>query len=138
METRKIDDKMTARINELSRQLSERARKLSKEDLKRIFAQPGFYLAVIFIGEKLVGMATIYFRETLMRKVGVIEDVVVDESCRGHKLGEKLNKMLIEEAKKRGAEYVELTSRPRRKTANVLYKKLGFKKPETNYLRLYL
>lgn len=142
MKIKKIDDKMIEgiieRINELLGQLSEKARKLAKEDLKRIFSQPGFYLVVIFNGKKLVGMASIHFRETLMHKVGIIEDVVVDESYRGCKLGEKLNKILIEEAKKRGVEYIELTSKPQRKIANILYKKLGFKKPKTNYLRLYL
>ena len=41
-----------------------------------------------------------------------IEDVVVDEAARGHGVGEALNMAALDEARKRGAKAVSLTSRP--------------------------
>jgi ribosomal protein S18 acetylase RimI-like enzyme len=64
-----------------------------------------------------------------------IEDVVVDESSRGHGVGEALNHAAIDEAKQRGAITVELTSRPSREAANRLYRRMGFVARDTNVYR---
>ncbi len=145
MELERIDEKTIFIINELLPQLSKKAENITKERLKRILSQQGIFVATAFIGDLFFGMASIHFRETFMRTVGVIEDVVVDEFYNGMGFGQKLNKMLIEKAKKRGVEYIELTSKPKRKAAIALYKKLGFKliakatgKDGTNLYRLYL
>ena len=129
--------KRVAEINALLKQLSKRAKDLPKGDLIRKLRKPIFWLAALD-GKTIAGMATICFRESPIDKIGTIEGVVVDQTYQGRGIGETLNKMLIEEAKKRKLDYIELTSRPKRKAANALYKKLGFKKPKTNYLRLYL
>ena len=71
-------------------------------------------------------------------KVGHLEDVVVDESARGHGAGEALNRAALAEAKRRGAITVELTSRPSREAANRLYQRLGFVQRETNIYRYTL
>ena len=44
----------------------------------------------------------------------VIEDVVVDESTRGSGVGASLVRVALEEAERRGARHVDLTSRPSR------------------------
>jgi ribosomal protein S18 acetylase RimI-like enzyme len=67
-----------------------------------------------------------------------IEDVVVDDSARGHGVGAALNIAALEEARRRGAVTVDLTSRPSREAANKLYKKLGFVERETNVYRYTL
>jgi ribosomal protein S18 acetylase RimI-like enzyme len=67
-----------------------------------------------------------------------IEDVVVDESARGHGVGEALNLAAIDESRKRGAITVELTSRPSREAANRLYQKMGFVARDTNVYRYSL
>jgi ribosomal protein S18 acetylase RimI-like enzyme len=64
-----------------------------------------------------------------------IEDVVVDESARGHGVGEALNRAALAEAKRRGAKTVDLTSRPSREAANRLYLRIGFVARETNVYR---
>jgi len=74
----------------------------------------------------------------LIRKTGIIEDVVVDKNYRGKGIGRKLTEMLIKEAKKRKADCVELTSNPKRAEANAMYESMGFEKRETNCYRLNL
>lgn len=65
-----------------------------------------------------------------------IEDVVVDDSARGHGVGEQLNRFAIELARGKGATTVDLTSRPSREAANRLYQRIGFKPRDTNVYRL--
>jgi ribosomal protein S18 acetylase RimI-like enzyme len=67
-----------------------------------------------------------------------IEDVVVDGDARGNGVGEALNWFAIEEARKRGAVTVDLTSRPSREAANRLYQRLGFVARDTNVYRFTL
>ncbi len=64
-----------------------------------------------------------------------IEDVVVDDSARGHGVGAALNHAAIGKAREAGAVSVDLTSRPSREAANRLYQRLGFKLRETNVYR---
>ena len=67
-----------------------------------------------------------------------IEDVVVDDAARGQGIGKLLTQAAIEEARRRGARTVDLTSRPSREAANRLYRGLGFELRNTNVYRLEL
>jgi ribosomal protein S18 acetylase RimI-like enzyme len=67
-----------------------------------------------------------------------IEDVVVDDAARGAGVGAALNEAALDEARRRGARTVDLTSRPSRAAANRLYQKLGFVARETNVYRFDL
>jgi ribosomal protein S18 acetylase RimI-like enzyme len=133
-----------SRINFLLHQLSEKAKDQSIPDLKRILGKRDVFLAGAFDNSILVGMAGIYFKETLMRKAGVIEDpgdiedVVVDKEYRRRGIARKLTEFLIKEAKKRSMDCAELTSNLNRKEANAMYESMGFRKRETNYYRLEL
>ena len=64
-----------------------------------------------------------------------IEDVVVDDSARGHGVGALINTRAIEIAEAAGAKSIDLTSRPSREAANRLYQRLGFVARETNVYR---
>ena len=68
----------------------------------------------------------------------MIEDVVVDESARGHGVGAALAFEAVRLARDLGARHVNLTSRPSREAANRLYERAGFVKRETNVYRLDL
>lgn len=67
-----------------------------------------------------------------------IEDVVVDEAARGHGVGAALNLAALDEARRRGAKAVSLTSRPSRAAANRLYQRIGFSVRDTNVYRFSL
>ena len=55
-----------------------------------------------------------------------IEDVVVDENARGLGIGSALVRAAVDLAKVAKARSVDLTSRPERAEANLLYQRLGF------------
>jgi ribosomal protein S18 acetylase RimI-like enzyme len=106
--------------------------------LNEIIASESSVLFVARVENQIVGSLTL---ATFRIPTGIrawIEDVVVDESARGHGVGEALNRAALNEAKRRGAITVELTSRPLREAANRLYLRMGFVVRETNVYRYTL
>lgn len=67
-----------------------------------------------------------------------IEDVVVTESVRGQRIGERLCNKALEKAHLLGATHTDLTSRPDRKSANRLYLRMGFQPRDSNVYRFRL
>jgi GNAT superfamily N-acetyltransferase len=88
----------------------------------------GFLVTRIVKG-KVVGRAFLYVMRNRLHKepFGFMEDVFVDESCRGKGVGEALVKRVIALAKKRGCYKLVATSRHERPRVHDLYLKLGFK-----------
>jgi GNAT superfamily N-acetyltransferase len=89
-------------------------------------------------GAPIIGVATVSLVRAPTGVHARLEDVVVDESVRGKGVGAALTEAAIEVAREWGANYLALTSNPRREAANQLYKKLGFKRWETNVYRFDL
>jgi len=140
-----ISAKAVYDINELFKELSpQTARTLSREE---IWHKPWLQLHLVIAveNEKIVGMASLCVSESLPKKFGKVEDVVVAKTQRGKQLGEKLISKLIDIGKEKKLRYIELTSKPTRIAANNLYHKLGFElraeaigTKGTNYYRLDL
>lgn len=141
---REVSEKSVNDINELLKQLTGSYYCYhDQESLKKIFKQANLTLAIAINTESCItGMATLIVNKTLLRTTGLIKNVVVDNSYRRRKLGERLMKFLISIARSKRAVHISLTCNPRREAANNLYKKLGFKLigniEENNYYRLYL
>lgn len=105
-------------------------------------------LAVIMSGDstvfvarvdgRIVGSLTLVMYRIPTGLKAWIEDVVVDETARGHGVGEALNHAALDEARRRGAKAVSLTSRPTREAANRLYQRIGFVARDTNVYRFEL
>jgi ribosomal protein S18 acetylase RimI-like enzyme len=94
--------------------------------------------SVMFIARvdgRIVGSLTLVMYRIPTGLKAWIEDVVVDDAARGHGVGEALNRAALDEARRRGAKAVSLTSRPSREAANRLYQRLGFVQRDTNYYR---
>ena len=125
-------------ICELLPQLSQSSPQPSPQDLKQLADSESALMLVAIQAGKAVGCLTLIVYATLTGISARIEDVVVDQSMRGKGVGEALNKTALEEAAKTGAKYVDLTSKPERKAANELYKKLGFELRATNPYRKLL
>ncbi len=103
--------------------------------LGEVLAAPGTALFVARVDGRIVGSLTL---ATFRLPTGLkawIEDVVVDESARGHGVGEALNRAALAEAVRRGAKSVSLTSRASREAANRLYQRIGFVERATNVYR---
>lgn len=125
-------------LNNLLKQLDNTAIPLTKTDVKDIIISSAsrLFVARRMDNKQIIGMLTlIIFRIPFVKK-GLLEDIVVDEKYRGKGIGTKLIATAISQAHKEGVKYLDFTSRPERVTANRLYKRLGFKKRETNVYRL--
>ena len=106
--------------------------------LAEIVSSPSTMLFVARLDGIIVGTLTLAVFRIPTGLRAWIEDVVVDESARGHGVGEALNLTALAEARRRGCVTVDLTSRPSREAANRLYERLGFVRRETNVYRFEL
>ena len=87
---------------------------------------------------KIVGVSTLAVFPIPTARRAWIEDVIVDESARGQRIGEALTQAMLDHARTLGCATVDLTSRPSREAANHVYQKLGFTLRETNLYRFSL
>lgn len=108
------------------------------QQLRDIAADKKAAIIVARESATVVGIASVYFIQKMGKRIGFIEDVVVDEAHRGRGIGKQLMECVIQIGKEHGATYLTLTTRPSRSAANSLYQKLGFRLRETNVYRLEL
>ena len=106
----------------------------SASELATILAG-GSTVFVARVDGMIVGSLTLVLYRIATGLKAWIEDVVVDETARGHGVGEALNFAALDEARRRGAQAVSLTSRPSREAANRLYQRIGFSARDTNVYR---
>ena len=133
-----VDDELVAGFAALIPQLSSSSPPPTAQELAEIVASPDSLLYLARHDGRIAGSLTLAFYRIPTGLKAWIEDVVVDESARGQGVGEALNNAAIDEARRRGAKHVSLTSRASRETANRLYQRLGFSPYETNVYRLTL
>lgn len=133
-----VDKKSLHRINYLLPQLSASSKKLLPADLKKIAKDKNTILFVVQDRGIIVGMGTVVFILTPVGLRARMEDVVIDEKYRRRGLGAKLIRQLIGEARNRKARWIEFTSRTDRMATNRFYRRLGFKRRDTNVYRLWL
>ncbi len=134
----KVDDELLAAFASLIPQLSSSSPPPTAEQLAEIVAAPDSVLYLARLDGRIVGSLTLAFYRIPTGLKAWIEDVVVDGSARGQGVGEALNTAAIDEARRRGAKNVSLTSRASRESANRLYQRLGFEPYETNMYRFKL
>lgn len=84
----------------------------------------------------IIGTATLCLIHTLEFTLAHVESVVVLPAYRGKQLGMELMEFVIHEAKCLNVKFLQLTSNPKRESANKLYKKMGFTQYETNCYKL--
>ena len=130
----KVDDELVAAFASLIPQLSSSSPPTA-EQLAEIVASPDSVLYLARLDGRIVGSLTLAFYRIPTGLKAWIEDVVVDGSARGQGVGEGLNTAAVDEARRRGAKNVSLTSRASRESANRLYQRLGFEPYETNVYR---
>ncbi len=123
-------------IRELRSNVEETS--VTAENIQEVLDDKNAVLMVAKDNERIIGMAALYILPKLGKRNSIVEDVFVLEEYRGQGIGEKLMLALIDEARKRKATSISLTSRPSRIVAHKLYEKLGFIKRETDSFRLLL
>jgi ribosomal protein S18 acetylase RimI-like enzyme len=119
-------------------QLSTSSPPPTLDELTSVIDDPNNALFIARLGGHIVGSTTLVTFRIPTGAKSWIEDVVVDDAARGHGIGELLNRAALDEARRRGAKAVSLTSRASREAANRLYRRIGFEHRETNYYRIDL
>jgi ribosomal protein S18 acetylase RimI-like enzyme len=133
-----VDDDVLEAFARLIPQLSSSNPAPDADALSQIVAHEAATLFLARLDGRIVGSLTLAVFPIPTGVRAWIEDVVVDESARGHGVGEALNRAALERARSLGAITVDLTSRPSREAANRLYKRLGFVERSTNVYRYEL
>ncbi|MHB1091091.1 MAG: GNAT family N-acetyltransferase [Ilumatobacteraceae bacterium] len=136
--TKSVDDELVGAFARLIPHLSSSNPAPTRAQLNEIVASPATELFVARVDGRIVGALTLALFRLPTGLRAWIEDVVVDGGVRGSGVGEALNRAALDEAKKRGAVTVDLTSRPSREAANRLYQRLGFVARDTNVYRFEL
>ena len=134
----RVDDELVEAFTYLIPQLSSSNPPPSREHLTEMVQSSATLVLVARVDGRIAGSLTLAMFRIPTGLRAWIEDVVVDGDARGNGVGEALNLRAIEEARKRGAVTVDLTSRPSREAANRLYQRLGFVARDTNVYRFTL
>ena len=128
-------DELVQAFARLIPQLSKSSPPPSAAEVAEMVAAPASDVLVARLDGAIVGTLTLVVFRIPTGVRAWIEDVVVDDSARGHGVGDLLNRFALERARARGAKTVDLTSRPSREAANRLYQRIGFQPRETNVYR---
>lgn len=130
-----VDDELVDAFARLIPQLSSSSPPPDADALSALVHGADTVVFLARVDDAIVGSLTLAFYRIPTGLKAWIEDVVVDDAARGHGLGRRLNEAALDEAQRRGAKNVSLTSRPSREAANRLYQRIGFQIRETNLYR---
>jgi ribosomal protein S18 acetylase RimI-like enzyme len=132
---RSVDDDIVAAFARLIPQLSSSSPPPGRAELQAIVDAPDSELFLARVDGRIVGTLTLAMYQIPTGLKAWIDDVVVDSDARGQGIGAALSLAAVEEARRRGAKEVDLTSRPKRDDANRLYRRIGFVQRDTNVYR---
>ena len=133
-----VTDDLVEAFARLIPQLTSSSAPPTADELSEIVSAPDSVLYVARLDSVVVGSLTLAFYRIPTGLKAWIEDVVVDGDARGNGIGEALSLAALDEARRRGAKNVTLTSRSSREAANRLYQGIGFERYDTNVYRYSL
>ena len=132
---RSVTDELVEAMGRLIPQLSSSRPPPGRPELEEIADSPASTLFVARSDGSIVGVLTLVVFRIPTGVRSRIEDVVVDESVRGKRIGERLTVAALNRARLMGALNTDLTSRPSRQAANRLYTRMGFQRRDSNIYR---
>ncbi len=104
---------------------------VSLDDLNEILTCPLSEPIFITQGDELIGYGEVLEWRSATGKAGYIENVVVAKSWQGKGVGKKLGLEMVRIMKRRNIHTLWLHTGEWRKSANALYKSLGFQTKDT-------
>jgi GNAT superfamily N-acetyltransferase len=98
--------------------------------LRRVLADPGHVVLLAVDGDRALGYVNANFRLQLHHagEVATIDALIVSAACRGEGVGARLVEEIVEIARRRGANVVEVSSNVTREAAHRFYERLGFER----------
>ncbi len=132
VEITQYSDGVLESLNNLLPQLSPSVLPLLETDLAEIIQSESSHLLMAEKDGQYYGSLTLAAVKIPTGSKMWIEDLVVSENMRGKGVGKFLIEHAIGLAEALGVQTINLTSNPSRKSANTLYKRIGFELRETN------
>jgi ribosomal protein S18 acetylase RimI-like enzyme len=131
---------MADAVRNLVKQLVSNYKPFSDDEFREMVQNPQSFLFIAreVVSNKVAGVVMIIIYRIPDSKKVYLDDIIVDENFRGNGIATLLFNKVIAIARDQKADYIELTSNPKRAAGIHLYEKLGFKKRETNVYRLPL
>lgn len=136
IEATEPSDKCLEAINNLLPQLSQTAEPMGMKDLEAVTSSNNCHLYLLYVNGAVEGMYTLSVYASPTGRKAWIEDLVIDISCRGRRLGHLLLNHAIEKTRCYSPCTLMLTSRSSRVAANRMYQSAGFERKETNVYRM--
>ena len=134
-----IDPELLEGIQNLFPQLTQFSPIPDEDQLRQIINSDSTTIWVAKDNDQtILGMLNLTIYRTTTGVHAWIEDVVVDQAARRQGIAARMTLAAIDHSRNKGAKAINLTSRPAREAANLLYLKLGFTKVETNLYRMKL
>ena len=130
----RADGKTLAGFKKLLAEWSSKKYPVTAKYYSKLFEKS--VVLVAYDNGEMVGMVTLVPMHKLSGLKGSLEHLMVQEKYRGQGLGKQLVQAAIGEAKKLKITSLFLTVEPDRLIAQGLYKKLGFKKQDTQFYQL--
>lgn len=134
-EVHEVSQELVEAMTRLMPQLSSSHPAPTEAQLVEIVNSPATVLFVASDESGIVGVLTLVVFRIPTGLRTRIEDVVVDRTVRGNRVGQRLSEAALGRARKLGAVSTDLTSRPSRSAANRLYQRMGFEQRESNVYR---
>lgn len=138
VQAEEITEAFANRISSLVSQLRGTPVVVTQDWLLQLVAFPKTWLLIAEVEGEVAVMLTLHAFPRTSGWTAWIEGVVTDETMRGRGIGRALLEKAIAIAKSEGFQTINLSSRPERATANILYEKMGFALVPTNYRRIHL
>ena len=138
VQAEEITEAFAIRISSLVSQLRGAPAIVTRDWLLQMAAFPKTWLLIAEVEREVAGMLTLHAFPRSSGWTAWIEGVVTDGTMRGRGIGRALLEKAIAIARAEGFQTINLSSRPERATANVLYEKMGFAIVPTNYRRIHL
>jgi len=134
-ELREADDDVVDAFGKLLPQLSSSAKPLDAAAIRALISSPSVTVLLARNEDKIIGTLTLVTFRIPTGARAWIEDVIVDDSARGHGVGLLLTEEALKRARQAGARTVDLTTRPSRVAAGRLYERAGFTQRDTRVYR---
>ncbi len=103
---------------------------LAAAALHAVLVDPAHVVLLAVDGDRAVGYVNVNFRLQLHHagEVATIDELIVSAACRGEGVGTRLVEEVVEIARRRGTDVVEVSSNVRRDAAHRFYERLGFER----------
>ena len=136
VEATEVTPALVEAIGRLLPNLSRSSPAPTEAEVREMVDAPGTVLLIALDDDDaIVGTLTLALFRIPTGVRAWIEDVIADPAASGQGIGRLLTQAALDEAGRRGAKTVELTSRPSREAANHIYQSMGFEPRDTNVYR---